>query len=268
MARSLKRSLLTGAELALAALPRRKPDPAHWRAARIVAHRGDTRGGRLPENSRAAFDALLDSGVWGMEFDLRWSADLEPVVLHDPDLRRVFGLRRRLADLPFAALRRQCPQVPHLAEVVERYGGRLHLMIELKSEPYPDPERQRRRLADCLAGLAPVGDYHVLALEPALFEHVPAMPRRAWLPVARTNVAETSDFALRSGCAGVAGPAPLLSAAYLVRHRAAGQAIGVGFPFTRGLCERELLRGVNWLFSDHALRLARWREEACSGDAQ
>lgn len=262
MAGSFKHALLAGAELALAALPRRSPDPARWRAARIIGHRGDTRGGRLPENSRAAFDALLDAGVWGMEFDVRWTADLEPVVLHDPDLRRVFGLRERLTDLSFAALRRHCPEVPHFAEVVDRYGGRLHLMIELKAEPYPDPDRQRRRLAELLAGLEPGADYHVLALEPALFAHVPEMPREAWLPVARVNVAEMSAFALQNGCGGLAGPAPLLSSTHLDRHRKAGQAIGVGFPFTRGLCERELLRGVDWLFSNHALRLARWREDA------
>lgn len=265
MAQPFKHTLLASVELALAALPRRAPDPACWRDARIVAHRGDTRGGRVPENTLAAFDALRDSGVWGMEFDVRWTADLEPVLSHDPDLRRVFGLRERLADLSFATLRRRCPEVPHLEEILARYGGDLHLMIELKTEPYPDPERQRRRFADCLAGLTPAADYHVLALEPTLFEHVPEMPHAAWLPVARTNVAETSDFALRAGSGGIAGPAPLLSSARLARHRAAGQAVGVGLPFTRGLCERELLRGVDWLFSNHALRLAEWRGRALRG---
>lgn len=262
MAQTFEQRLLTGAELALAALPRRTPHPDHWRAARIVAHRGDTAGGRVTENTLAAFDPLPDAGVWGMEFDVRWTADLEPILLHDPNLQRVFGLPARPADLRFADLRRLCPQIPHLDEVVSRYGGRLHLMVELKAERYPDPERQRRRLADCLAGLAPGADYHVLALDTDLFQHVPDVPRNAWLPVAKTNVRAISEFALDRGCGGFAGPAPLLRLRRLLRHREANQAIGVGLPFTRGLCERELLRGVDWLFSNHALRLARWREEA------
>lgn len=260
-----ERSLLTGAELALAALPRRAPAPAHWRSAKIVAHRGDTGGGRVPENTVAAFDPLLDGGVWGMEFDVRWTADLEPVLSHDPDLRRVFGLPLRIAELRFAELRHRCPRIPHLDEVVARYGGRLHLMLELKTEPYPDPERQRRRLAECLAGLAPSTDYHVLALDTALFRHVPDIPRDSWLPVAKTNVRAISDFALHNDCGGFAGPAPLLRWRHLLRHRQANQSIGVGLPFTRGLLERELLRGVDWLFTNHALRLARWREKACQG---
>lgn len=262
MPRSFQHNLLAGAELALAALPRRAAGAAVWRGARIVSHRGDG-AGRVPENTRAAFDRLLGSGVWGMEFDVRWTSDLEPVVLHDPDLRRVFGLRLRLADLSFATLRRRCPQVPHLEELVERYGRRLHLMIELKAERYPDPDCQRRRLADRLAGLTPGADYHILALDTALFRHAALIPREAWLPVARTNVKAIGEFALREGCGGVAGPAPLFGSARVARHRAAGQGVGVGFPFTRGLCERELLRGVDWLFTDHALRVARWREEAC-----
>lgn len=264
MAQTFEQRLLTGVELALAALPRRAPDPAHWRSAKIIAHRGDTGGGRVAENTFAAFDPLLDEGVWGMEFDVRWTVDLEPVLSHDPDLRRVFGLPLRIADLRFAELRRRCPQIPHLDEVIERYGGRLHLMTELKTEPYPDPERQRQRLADCLAGLAAGTDYHVLALDTDLFRYVPETPRNAWLPVAKTNVREISDFALRHACSGFAGPAPLLRLRHLLRHREADQAVGVGLPFTRGLFERELLRGVDWLFSNHALRLARWRGEALS----
>lgn len=264
MPRSLNRTLLTGAELALAALPRRSPDTALWRDARIVAHRGDTRGGRVPENTLAAFEPLPDSGVWGIEFDVRWTADLEPVLLHDPDLARVFGTRLRLAELSFAELRRRWPQVPHLDEVVERYARRLHLMVELKADAHGDLDRQRRRLATCLDGLVPGTDYHILTLDTGLFRYVPDIPRHGWLPVARFDVAALSDFALRSGCAGVAGPAPLLRWRHLTRHREAGQAIGVGFPFTRGLLERELLRGVDWVFSDHALRLARWRDQACS----
>ena len=39
-------------------------------------------------------------------------------------------------------LHRRQPQIPRLDELVRRYAGEFHLMVELKEEPYPDPARQ------------------------------------------------------------------------------------------------------------------------------
>lgn len=55
----------------------------------IIAHRcGDE---RHPENTLAAARASLSAGADYLEIDVRFTSDAHPVVLHDPDLRRVFG---------------------------------------------------------------------------------------------------------------------------------------------------------------------------------
>ncbi|HSV92208.1 MAG TPA: glycerophosphodiester phosphodiesterase family protein, partial [Desulfobacterales bacterium] len=146
-----------------ARLPQLRPDPARLAACRVVAHRGAHGPGR-PENTLAAFDAALAAGVWGLELDLRWTRDLVPVVVHDPDLRRVFGLDLTVGRIEAAELRRGCPQVPTLAEVLARYGGRAHLMVELKAEPLPEPGLRNRILGELFAGRAPVRDFHLLSL--------------------------------------------------------------------------------------------------------
>lgn len=248
-------------ERGYALAPRRHAPAEALAQARIISHRGERDNHRVAENTFAAFDPLLDSGVWGIESDLRWTRDLEPVICHDEDLKRVFGLSLRLADTSFATLRARCPQVPHLDEFLQRYGGRMHIMLELKAEVYPDPDRQRARLAQSLSGLRPCTDFHVLALETDLFDHLPDLSPACWLPVAKLNAAQMSAFALAHRCAGVAGPFMRLGSRSIARHHRQQQMVGVGFPSTRALLHREVGRGVDWLFSNHALRLLRYSRE-------
>lgn len=262
MTSRINNGVLAAIERGYAFMPRRRPSADALARARIISHRGECDNRRVAENTFAAFDPLVDSGVWGIEFDLRWTRDLEPVVCHDPDLQRVFGLPLHLAETRFATLRARCPAVPHLDEFIQRYARRVHLMLELKAEVYPDPDRQRTRLIQCLSGLQPGADHHVLSLEPRLFGHVPDLPAICWLPVARLNIAEISAFALHHGCAGLAGPFMALGRKMIGRHRQRGQSIGVGFPATRALLYREIDRGVTWLFSNRALRLQGYLDDA------
>lgn len=245
-------------DFAAACIPRRRPPRPVLARAKIVAHRGAHDNRRVRENTLPAFDALLGAGVWGLECDLRWTRDLEPVVCHDPDLKRVFGIDMRVADHDYAALRAACPELPHLREIVERYGGRLHLMLEIKAEHYPHPDAQTARLATLLAALEPARDFHILALEMDLYRHVQQLPSACWLPVARLNTAAISAFAAANGCGGFAAPYFAVSARQIARHRAAGRCVGVGFPSRRNLLYGELARGVDWIFSNHALRLQQY----------
>lgn len=259
----IRNTLLSVTEAGYALLPRRRPSAAALAAIRIVSHRGERDNRKVFENTFAAFDPLLDSGVWGIEFDLRWSRDDEPVVCHDAGLRRVFGVDRRIADSDYSTLRARCPELPHLGDLVARYGQRLHLMMEIKAEPEVHPDRRRARLQKHLDGLAPGEDLHLLALDTALFERVPVLPRSCWLPVANTNCAAMSDYALSHGCAGVAAHYALLKRQQIARHRAQGQCVATGFPSHRKLLYREAGRGVDWLFSNRALRLQRLLEDSC-----
>ena len=58
-----------------------------------------------PENSLAAVAAACEAG-YGIELDLQLTADDQVVVVHDPDLMRVAGDPRRIADLTYDELTR------------------------------------------------------------------------------------------------------------------------------------------------------------------
>lgn len=254
MVSRVKKGLLAAVEAGVAVVPRQPPPPDVLARARIVSHRGERDNQRTRENTFAAFDPLVGSGVWGIEFDVRWTRDLEPVVCHDPDLLRVFRLPLSLVDTDYRTLRACCPDAPHLGEFVERYGGRLHLMLELKNAPYPDTDLQQKRLLQHLSGLQPIRDFHILALNTDLYRHVSDLPSQSWFPVAQFNVPKVSAFALANDCAGMAGPYALIGAKHLDAHHSAGQKVGIGFPHRRNVLFRELARGADWIFSDHALK--------------
>jgi glycerophosphoryl diester phosphodiesterase len=257
----LERLLLPALDRVHARLPRPRPAAAQLKNCRIVAHRGAHEPRAVLENTLPAFDAAVAQGVWGIEFDIRWTQDLVPVVAHDPDLLRVFGLPHEVSRCTFEELAAACPMVPRLADVVGRFGGRVHLMAEVKSEPYPAPARQNQILAELFAGLAPGEDYHLLALDPGLFRLAPFAPAYACLPVARVNVSELSRMAALAGYAGVAGHYQAVRGAVIRRQHAAGQKVGTGYAGSRSVLLREVRRGVDWVFSNHAGRLQRILDE-------
>lgn len=248
--------------------PPAPPDDRNLARCRVVSHRGEHDGRNILENTLPAFDAAAALGVWGVECDLRWTRDLVPVVIHDADLRRAFGRDRTVAACTLEELQRDCPGLPTLAEVVDRYGGRTHLMVELKQERYPDPVRQNRILEDLFAGLAPGVDFHFLSLAPEMFRRAPFAPPAACLPVARWNVPQLSRLALRRGYAGVAGHYALVGGPVIRRHHDAGQGVGTGYPRSLPVLVREINRGVDWIFSNHAGRIQGWvRRLQRTGDA-
>src|SRR5207302_812759 len=74
----------------------------HELLARPFAHRGLHSDG-CPENSLPAFDAAIHAG-FGIELDVRLSADGAPVVFHDADLGRLCGVDARVSQLPVREL--------------------------------------------------------------------------------------------------------------------------------------------------------------------
>ncbi len=248
------------ADAAMALLPRRRPERAALERCRIVSHRGEHDNRGVRENTLAAFAAARDAGVWGIEFDVRFTADLVPVVCHDPDTARVFGRDLTLSAVNFASLRSACPEIPTLAEVLDEFGADRHLMIELKAEPWPDPQGQAGILADLLAPLTPVADYHLLSLDAGMFDRVGFAPATCCMPVAELNVRAMSELALQRGYAGIGGHYLLLGERLRRRHAAVGQQLGVGFPASANCLARELNRGIQWIFSNDAAKLQQVRD--------
>jgi len=253
----LESAAMAAADAVYALLPRPCPPREQLDRCRLIAHRGAHDGRALVENTLPAFDAARAGGVWGIETDLRWTRDLEPVLLHDADGARLFGEATRAAEVTAAQLRDRLPAVPTLAAVVQRYTPQMHLMLEIKAEPYPDAARQQARLMELLQHLQPGRDYHLMALDPGLFRLFPDVPAHAMIPIARLNVAATSRLALARGYAGIAGHYALVRRRIIHHHACAGQAVGVGFPASRFALYREIARDVRWIYSDRAVELQR-----------
>lgn len=79
-------------------------DAATGSSVRIFAHRGGTKAG--PEATMAAFQHVIDVKADGIEFDVRFTKDGVPVLLHDDTLDRTTDCRGPVAKLTFALLRR------------------------------------------------------------------------------------------------------------------------------------------------------------------
>ena len=100
------------------------------------AHRG-LHGPGVPENSMAAFRAAMEAGA-GIECDVRLSADGEVMVFHDPDLRRICSLPLEFeaTEAAFLAGQRLAgtgETIPRLFDLLDLVGGRVPLLIELKT---------------------------------------------------------------------------------------------------------------------------------------
>ena len=232
--------------------PRSCPDAGRLKHCRIVAHRGEHDNRRTFENTLAAFDAAVAAGVWGIEFDIRWTKDLQPVVIHDPNLQRVFGVPQTVAGATHAELRQRCPHVPSLAEVIRRYGGKAHLMVEVKQEHTLDPARQNQVLGELFSGLTPGQDFHLISLTPHLFRPLTFAPKSALVPVARLNPGEFGRLAAREGYGGLAGHYAVVGRSDIEQQHAAGCKVGTGYVRAPNCLFRELNRGVDWIFSNHA----------------
>ena len=66
---------------------------------KVVAHRGGA--GLAPENTITAFAKAEEMGADAIELDVRISSDGRIVVIHDPDLYRVYGDRRFVSQMTY-----------------------------------------------------------------------------------------------------------------------------------------------------------------------
>ncbi|MBN9788744.1 glycerophosphodiester phosphodiesterase [Pseudonocardia sp. TMWB2A] len=120
----------------------RAPPPDETRRLRFLtvqpfAHRG-LHGGRVIENSRAAFRAGMAQGH-GIECDVQVSKDGTAYVFHDYDLDRLTDASGKVADkhdaeLDAIRLKGTDETIPRLTEMLALVAGKVPLLIEIKSE--------------------------------------------------------------------------------------------------------------------------------------
>jgi glycerophosphoryl diester phosphodiesterase len=236
-------------------MPQSFPDREKLEQCKIISHRGEHDNKMVYENTIRAFDQVNDAGGWGIEFDIRWTKDLQPVVFHDRDLQRVFKLDTEINKVTLTELKTHCKLIPTLSEVIQKYGKKMHFMVELKKETYRDPGYQNNVLRDLFHQLTPQVDFHFITLDPEMFMFIDFVPSSTFVPSARLNVKQLSDLALMKSYGGIAGHYLLISDRLLKKHHIKNQCVGTGYIRSKNCLFRELNRGVEWIFSNHAVKL-------------
>jgi glycerophosphoryl diester phosphodiesterase len=119
----------------------------------IFAHRG-VAGRNADENSLEAIKRAVDLGVDGIEVDIRRTRDDEAVLVHDPDLRRVAGDIRQVADLSLDEIKaitlRHGTQVPTLDEMTANVPAPMILDLEVKDQEALDLMIRKLRTSNSL----------------------------------------------------------------------------------------------------------------------
>jgi len=113
----------------------------------IIAHRGYAK--KYPENTHIAIQAALEAGVRFVEFDVQFTKDKVPVVLHDVNLKRTTGVNKRIVNLTLTDIEgivvneaKEHPVkfagvgIPTLASIIDLFGHYpdAHALVEIKQE--------------------------------------------------------------------------------------------------------------------------------------
>ncbi|MER2265706.1 glycerophosphodiester phosphodiesterase family protein [Methylobacterium oxalidis] len=159
------------------------PNAPAWLTARPIAHRGlHDRAGGIPENTIAAARAAVAAG-YGIECDVQPSADGEAMVFHDEALGRLTEASEPTASRPAAALRAlsvagTAERIPTLAAFLAEIGGRVPVIVEIKSR-YSGDLTLTRRVVETVSGYD--GPVALKSFDPglvaALRELAPRVPR-------------------------------------------------------------------------------------------
>jgi glycerophosphoryl diester phosphodiesterase len=121
-----------------------------------IAHQGACQV--APPNTLAAFDKAAELGADGIEFDAHLSADGVPVVIHDFTVDATTDGTGRVSEMTLAELQEldagssfdpafAGERIPTLDSVLEIFGDRLLLNIELKSMSLCDKGLERATVA-------------------------------------------------------------------------------------------------------------------------
>ncbi|EOS55073.1 glycerophosphodiester phosphodiesterase [Paenibacillus barengoltzii] len=116
---------------------------AKWNV-QIAVHRGDT--SNAPENSLPALISAIEKGFQVVELDVQLTKDGIAVLNHDSDLRRMTGLKKRVADMNFNEVQQLYIgmdangypiHIPSLSSVLAEAQGRIKLLLDLKPNGAP-----------------------------------------------------------------------------------------------------------------------------------
>ncbi|PLR97535.1 glycerophosphodiester phosphodiesterase [Bacillus sp. T33-2] len=118
----------------------------------LIGHRGAA--GYCPENTMVSFEKAIEMNADMLEFDVQETRDGVLVVIHDPTVDRTTNGKGKVRGFSFQELQQldagswfstefAGAKIPSFNEVLERYGGKVKLLIELKKPSlYPGIEEK------------------------------------------------------------------------------------------------------------------------------
>ncbi len=237
----------------------------------VIAHRGAS--GYAPENTMAAFERALKMKSDYIELDVQMSKDGELVVIHDTTVNRTTDIDSQLPvpvqDLTLDELRKldagsyfgsefTGERIPTFEEVLDRYKGKIGMLIELK-EParYPGIEEKvaaalkERRMDKPKHDKVIIQSFNFESVR-KIHELLPSMPTGVltWLSSDLTNVKlkEFSGYAdyVNANLKNVAADATLVS-----RIHALGMKITPWTVRSRAEVAPLLQAGVDGIVTDY-----------------
>lgn len=135
-----------------------------------IAHRGFFNNeGKTPENSMMAFRKAASYG-FGIELDVRLTADKYMVVFHDENLKRMCGVTKKVRDCTLDELRKYTLKgtmetIPLLREVLNEIEGKVPLVIEIKAKvDYKDTVKKLAEIMKDYRGIYCVESFNPLAV--------------------------------------------------------------------------------------------------------
>ena len=242
----------------------------------IFGHRGAA--GEAPENTLAAFELALAQGADGIEFDVRLSADGEPVVIHDVRLNRttsatgfVQEYRARALKLLDAGswfnerypaqargrfVRQRIPLLEEVLAWVRRRGCRALVEIKAGSEVYPGIEAQILRAIRSTA-TAPL--VTVISFDHAALRRLRELDADLSLGVSFRRPIFALARAKSLGAQMVAPHWAFASRPFIGRAHKAGLEVVVWTVNQPGAMRRKIADGVDGIITDYPARLSAVR---------
>lgn len=233
---------------------------------RLISHRGAWKERGCLENTFAAFDRALETGIWGLEFDIRFTKDDVPLIHHDPSLLRTFGRPTIISNSTLSTLRHEAPDIPTLEEFCKRYEKSFHAFIEIKNSAEELTEIRLQHLLTPLRetfGQELVGVHFMSSDFQTLKKlHSDAgIAKRSLISIAALNVSAVSDQTLKMEIGGFTCHWLFMNEALLLRHQNTAQKCGVGFVNSKACLTREWARGTDWVFTNDPVNATKWLNE-------
>lgn len=199
----------------------------------LLGHRGVRKSASVRENTPQAFDFALSSGCDGFEFDVRLSADGQPVIYHDANVGP-----RKIAESSSEEL-----GLPLFRDVLERYRKRAFLDIELKVAGL------EASIVDQISAFPPVKGYVISSFLPEVLWKAHSLNRDLKLGLICETLSQFAEW-------------PRLPVQYVILHRKLAQQPVIERLKAEG--RKVLVWTIN--SADEITRFARWNVDGIIAD--